>query len=280
MKNIKFIALLFSLTLLISCGEDDVDSVTNPGVFTPTSEISIGFIDSNDGQTVLENGGSVSLTVGLSVNPLSVPTEVTLGISSSDGTVDGASVPTTLTIPAGETSVDLTVTFADDGVNEGTIPETFTVEILDADFGGSTVFYLTPADVTRTVDVVDTLPVIVVTTPSDVDFNFAWIGTSDLDIRIRDAALNTIDTGYSVTPGETVTLGQTDADGVYTLSVRPWTVADPTSDYLIEFVSPAGTESFIGTVTLGAGFWADEFGVLEVLKETSGTVVTYTFTEL
>lgn len=280
MKNIKFIALLFSLTLLISCGEDDVDSVTNPGVFTPTSEISIGFIDSNDDQTVLENGGSVSLTVGLSVNPLSVPTEVTLGISSSDGTVDGASVPTTLTIPAGETSVDLTVTFADDGVNEGTIPETFTVEILDADFGGSTVFYLTPADVTRTVDVVDTLPVIVVTTPSDVDFNFAWTGTSDLDIRLRDAGLTDIDTGYSVTPGETVTLGQTDADGVYTLSVRPWTVVDPTSDYLIEFVSPAGTESFIGTVTLGAGFWADEFGVLEVLKETSGTVVTYTFTEL
>ena len=33
MKNIKYLALLFSLTLLISCGQDDVDSVTNPGVY-------------------------------------------------------------------------------------------------------------------------------------------------------------------------------------------------------------------------------------------------------
>jgi len=281
MKNIKYIALLlFSVTLLISCGEDDVDSVTNDGTFSPTSEISIGFIDSNDGQTVLESGGTVSFTIGLSVNPLSVDTEVTLGITSSDGTLDGASVPTTVTIPAGDNTVDVDVTFADDGVSEGTTAETFTVEILNADFGASTVFYLTPADINRTVDVVDTLPVIVVTTPSDVDFNFDWTGTSDLDIRIRDAGLSDIDTGYSVTPGESVTLGQADPDGVYTLSVRPWDVQDPTADYLIEFVSPAGTEAFTGTVTLTSGFWSEEIPVLAILKETNGTVVTYTFTEL
>tara|TARA_R110001632_G_scaffold107700_1_gene217392 strand:- start:6242 stop:7087 length:846 start_codon:yes stop_codon:yes gene_type:complete len=281
MKNIKYIALLLlSVTLLISCGEDDVDSVTNDGVFSPTSEISIGFIDTNDGQLVLESGGTVSFTIGLSVNPLSVDTEVTLGISSSDGTIDGATYPASVTIPAGSTTVDLDVTFADDGVAEGTTAETFTIEILNADFGGSTVFYLTAADINRTVDVVDTLPVIVVTTPSDVDFNFTWIGTSDLDIRIRDAGLNTIDTGYSVTPDETVTLGQGDADGVYTVSVRPWTVNDPTSDYTIEFVSPAGTETFTGTVTLTSGFWADEITVLEITKATNGTEVTYSFVEL
>ena len=124
------------------------------------------------------------------------------------------------------------------------------------------------------------MPVIVVTTPSDVDFNFTWTGASDLDCRIRDAALNYIDTGYSVTPGETVTLGQSDPDGVYTFSIRPWSVADPTSDYTIDFVSPAGTETFTGTVTLGAGFWAEEFTVLEIEKVTSGSQVTYTFTEL
>lgn len=280
MKNIKYIALLFSLTLLISCGEDDVDSVTNPGELTPTSEISIGFIDANDGQTVLEAGGTVSFTIGLNVNPLNVATEVTLGITSSDGTIDGASFPSTVTIPAGETTVEVTATFADDGVAEGTDVETFTVEILDADFGGSLVYYLTPADVSRSINVVDSLPVIVVTTPSDVDFNFTWTGTSDLDIRIRDAGFNEIDTGYSVTPGETVTLGQADPDGVYTISVRPWTVNDPTSDYTFEFVSPAGTETFTGTVTLGAGFWADEIPVLEITKATNGMEVTYSFIEL
>ena len=281
MKNIKYIALLFSLTLLISCGEDDVDSVTNPGVLSPTSEISIGFIDANDGQLLLEDGGTVSFTIGLNVNPLNVATEVTLAISSSDGTIDGASFPTTVTIPAGETTVEVTATFADDGVAEGTDIETFTLTITDADFGGSTEYYLTPADVNRSIDVTDSLPVIVVTTPSDVDFNFTWTGTTtDLDIRIRDAGLNVIDTGYSVTPDETVTLGQADPDGVYTISVRPWTVNDPTSDYTFEFVSPAGTETFTGTLTLGAGFWADEFPVLEITKATNGMEVTYSFIEL
>ena len=56
MKNIKYLALLlFSITLLISCGQDEVDSVTNPGVLTPTSEINLGFTDSNLDLVVLEN---------------------------------------------------------------------------------------------------------------------------------------------------------------------------------------------------------------------------------
>ena len=56
MKNIKYLALLlFSITLLISCGQDEVDSVTNPGVFSPTSEVNIGFTDANLDLIVLEN---------------------------------------------------------------------------------------------------------------------------------------------------------------------------------------------------------------------------------
>jgi hypothetical protein len=48
MKNIKYLALLlFSITLLISCGQDGVDSVTNPGELNPTSEVNVGFVDSN-----------------------------------------------------------------------------------------------------------------------------------------------------------------------------------------------------------------------------------------
>ena len=56
MKNIKYLALLiFSITLLVSCGQDDADSVTNPGTLNPTSEINLGFTDDNDGQLVLES---------------------------------------------------------------------------------------------------------------------------------------------------------------------------------------------------------------------------------
>lgn len=280
MRNIKYIAFLFTIALMISCGEDDVDSVTNPGEFSPTSEISIGFSDSNNDQLVLENGGMVSYTIEISVNPLSVDTEVTLGISSSDGTVDGATFPSSVTIPAGSTSVGVDVTFADDGVAEGFVAEVFTLEILNADFGGSTEFYLTPGDVSRTVNVADVLPVIVMTTPSDVDFNFDWIGASDLDCRIRDAGLNDIDTGYSVTPTETVTLPQTAPDGVYIVSIRPWTVADASIDYIFEFVSPAGSEIFSGNIMNATGFWSQEIPAVEITKATSGSTVTYTILEL
>lgn len=278
MKNIKYLALFLSFTLLLSCGEDDVDSITNDGTYSATSEISIGFSDSNNDQLLLEAGGTVNFTISHSVGALPDDMVISLGLSSSDGSVE-ATFPATLTIPAGDTSVDLTVTFADDGVAGDT--ETYTLEITDAVIQGDTSeYYLTTAQQSRTINIVDFLPVVVVTTPSDVDFDFTWAGTSDLDCRIRDAALNNIDTGYSVTPGETVTLGMADGDGVYTFSVRPWTVADPMVAYNIDFTSPAGTESFTGTLTLGGGFWADEFTVLEIDKATSGGQVTYTFTEL
>jgi hypothetical protein len=278
MKNFKYLAVLLSFTLFISCGEDDVESITNDGTFTPTSEISIGFSDSNNGLLLLENGGTADYTISLGGAALSSDMEITLAMDSSDGSVE-ATFPATVTIPAGDTSVTFTCTLIDDGILGDT--EIYTVSIDNAVIQGDTTgFYLTTAEVSRTMEVVDTLPVIVMTTPSDVDFNFSWMGTSDLDIRIRDAGLNTIDTGYSVTPGESVTLEQGDPDGLYTLSIRPWTVADPTSEWRLEFVSPAGIESFTGIVTLGGGFWADEFTILEIEKVTDGGTVTYTLTAI
>ena len=278
MKNIKYLALLFSLTLLISCGQDDVDSVTNPGVLTPTSEINLGFTDANGGQLVLESGGdAITFVIGLSTNPLPVATTITLAGSSSDGTVDGASYPETVTIPAGDTSVDVVVSFVDDGVPEGTDVETFTIEILDADFGGSNNYYLTPGDISRTIDVTDTLPLSVVTTVGDVDFGFYWGDSSDLDCRIRDAALNSISIGYTVTPGENVTLPGSVSDGVYTFSIRPWSVASSSIDYLIEMEVPTGEiYPFDGKLLNATGAWSQEITSLEITKSTNGSVVTYT----
>ena len=198
MKNIKYLALLiFSITLLVSCGQDDADSVTNPGTLNPTSEINLGFTDDNDGQLVLESSdtNATTFTISISTNSLPVATVITLGASSSDGTIDGTSFPETVTIPSGETSVDVIVSFSDDGVAEGQAVETVTIEILDADFGGNYDYYLTPGDLTRTIDVTDTLPLIIETTVGDVDFSFYWAGNSDLDCRIRDAFLTTIDFG-------------------------------------------------------------------------------------
>ena len=278
MKNIKYLALLFSLTLLISCGQDDVDSVTNPGVLTPTSEINLGFTDANGGQLVLESGGdAITFVIGLSTNPLPVATTITLVGSSTSGSLNGASYPETVTIPAGDTSVDVVVSFVDDGVPEGTDVETFTIEILDADFGGSNDYYLTPGDISRTIDVTDTLPLSVVTTVGDVDFGFYWGDSSDLDCRIRDAALNSIDIGYTVTPGENVTLPGSVSDGVYTFSIRPWDVASSSIDYLIEMEVPTGEiYPFNGKLLNATGGWSQEITSLEITKSTNGSVVTYT----
>ena len=279
MKNIKYLALLFSLTLLISCGQDDVDSVTNPGVYNPTSEINLGFTDANGGQLVLESDDENAITfeISLSTNPLSVATTITLAGSSSDGTVDGASYPETVVIPAGDTSVDVVVSFSDDGVAEGTDVETFTIEIVDADFGGSNDYYLTPGDISRTIDVTDTLPLSVVTTAGDVDFGLYWGDSSDLDCRIRDAFLTTIDFGYSVSPGEFVTLPSAVPDGVYTFSIRPWDVFSPAIDYLIEMEVPTNeTYPFTSTLLNATGGWSQEITSLEITKSTNGSVVTYT----
>ena len=283
MKNIKYLALLvFSITLLVSCGQDDADSVTNPGTLNPTSEINLGFTDDNDGQLVLESAddNATTFTISLSTNPLPVATVITLGASSSDGTTDGTSYPETVTIPAGDTSVDVIVSFSDDGVAEGQGVETVTIEILDADFGGNFDYYLTPGDLTRTIDVTDTLPLVVETTVGDVDFSFFWAGDSDLDCRIRDAFLTTIDSGYSVTPGEFVTLPGSVPDGVYTFSIRPWDVYSSAIDYLIEMEVPTNeVYPFTSTLFNATGGWSQEITSLEITKSTNGALVTYTIVQ-
>ncbi len=279
MKNFKHIAMLLTLTLLMGCGEDDVDSITNDGTYSPTSEISVGFTDTNDGLLLLEDGGTSDFTISHSIGALPNDMVVSLSMSSSDGSVE-ATFPDQVIIPAGQTSVTFTCTLNDDGISGDM--ETYTMSISNAVIQGNTdnKYYITTADGSRTLEIADTFPTIVTTTPSDVNFDLNWTGSSDLDCRIRNASLVTVDVGYSTSPGELVTLGQSNLDGVYTFSIRPWFVTDPTSDYTIDFTYPTGVETFTGTLTLGASFWAEEFTVLEIEKQTSGSTVTYTITEL
>ena len=287
MKNIKYLALLlFSITLLISCGQDEVDSVTNPGVLTPTSEINLGFIDSNDGQLVLEsdplNLNVVTFVIGLSTTPLPVATVITLGASSSDGTLDGASYPETVTIPAGDTSVDVVVSFSDDGVPEGTDVETFTIEILDADFGGNSDYYLTPGEIKRTIDVTDSFPFFVVTEVGNLEMVFYWSGLSDLDAGIFSVAtggLIDLSQNYDQDP-EYLTLPAGAPDGVYIFQIAPWSVASSAIDWLLELeVVSHPTQTvypFSGKLLNAGGFYSDIRDTLEITKSTDGNEVTYT----
>ena len=285
MKNIKYLALLvFSITLLVSCGQDDVDSVTNPGTLNPTSEINLGFIDDNDGNFVLEGAddNATTFTIGLSSNALPVATVISLGASSSDGTIEGTSFPETVTIPAGETSVDVIVSFSDDGVAEGTDVETVTIEILDADFGGDFDYYLTPGDITRTIDVTDSLPFSVVTEVGPLNMTFYWAGFSDLDAGLFSVAQGgfiDISQNFDQDP-ENLTLPAAAPDGQYIFVIAPWSVASSAIDWLLELeVVSHPTQTvypFSGKLLNAGGFYSDIRDTLEITKSTDGSEVTYT----
>ena len=275
MKNIKYLALLlFSITLLVSCGQDDADSVTNPGTLNPTSEINLGFTDDNDGQLVLESSddNATTFTISLSTNALPVATVITLGASSSDGTTEGTSFPETVTIPAGETSVDVVVSFTDDGVAEGTDVETVSIEILDADFGGYSDYYLTPGGSTSSIDVTDSLPFSVITTPGNVDIVFYWGGFSDLDLALLSPTGDVLQTSirFDQDP-EDVTLLSSAADGTYTIECWPWAVASSAVPYLLDLeFGPNEVYSFGGELFNLGGFWSDFRTMMTITKETLG----------
>ncbi|MDG1508416.1 MAG: hypothetical protein P8Q53_01380 [Flavobacteriaceae bacterium] len=236
MKNIKYLALLFSLTLLISCGQDDADSVTNPGEYTPTSEVNVGFTDTNIDQMVLENDPTadpLTYTIGTNINPLDVDITLTLGITSSDGSPDGASYPQTVIIPAGESSVDVQLSFSDDGVAEGFAEEIYTFEILDVDFGSSDVYYLTQGELTRNITVIDSEPDFTAP-PGAVEISVTWSNAAkDLDVFLvtgdQDLGGVLIDDSQGVTTTEQVVL-PADQEGVFSLFMYEWS-----SDYPVEF---------------------------------------------
>lgn len=277
MKNIKYLALLlFSLTLLISCGQDDVDSINNPGELTPTSEINLGFIDSNDNQLVLESGADpITFTIGLSTNPLDVDIEVTLEMSSSDGTIDGATFPSSVTIPAGDTFVDFQVSFEDDGVDEGFGLETFVLKIVNADFQDSNNYYLTPGEVTRNVDVADAAPSILAPA-GDVEIRLTFSGSYDLDLFLvtgnQDLGGNIVDSSQGVTSTEIVVLPAAET-GTFSLYMYEYYFDYPV-DYSMTFTFPGGqVETYLGTITQDS--WQFTF-----IKEPFGTQYGYQITQL
>ena len=283
MKNIKYLALLlFSITLLISCGQDEVDSVTNPGVFTPTREVNIGFTDANLDLVVYENdtdpaAAPITFTIGTGSNPLDVPMTLTLGVSSSDGSPEAVSYPETVTIPAGENSVEIQIDFSDDGVTEGFIPEIYTFEILDADFGGSDLYYLAPGELTRNISVIDSDPD-VLTSAGPVEITVTWADSSkDFDIFLlagdQDLSGTSIDLSNGVTTTESVTLPSSE-EGVFSIYMYEYYFDYP-GEYDISFTFPDGkVETF-----LGAKIQADSF-TFTMLKAPIGSQVGYTLTQL
>ena len=280
MKNIKYLALLFSLTLLISCGQDDADSVTNPGEYTPTSEVNVGFTDTNIDQMVLENDPTadpLTYTIGTNINPLDVDITLTLGITSSDGSPDGASYPQTVIIPAGESSVDVQLSFSDDGVAEGFAEEIYTFEILDVDFGSSDVYYLTQGELTRNITVIDSEPDFTAP-PGAVEISVTWSNAAkDLDVFLvtgdQDLGGVLIDDSQGVTTTEQVVL-PADQEGVFSLFMYEWS-SDYPVEFNVSFTFPGGLVETFTDVKI-----QDDSFQFTLIKASLGTQFGYRITQL
>lgn len=275
MKKIKHIVYIAVLSLLVISCEDNTDSVTNLGVYSTPVEVKVGFTDDNT-SSELEEGETTSYRVGMNA-AINGTVTISINVSSSDGDVE-AVFPTTVILEEGQTAKYFDVTPKDDGVNES---ETYTVEITDVEvsFNTDTEFFVYNGDRTRTLSVKD-IPTPIVTTVGDLVFNFTWSGGSDLDCRLVNSGGGDIDTGYSVTPGETVTLPSAVPDGDYAFTLRPWSVADASIDYTIDVVSPTETRTYTGSFMNLTGSWTMEFVVLEINKVTTGATVTYLVTQL
>ncbi len=269
MKNLKYIIYFFSLALIFSCGEDDVDSITNPGTFTDSNQVNIGFTDSNDGMLLLENGGTVTYTVTLS-EALAADATVSFAMSSSDGSAEASF--SSVVISAGSTSADVTVTFTDDGQNDSA-GEVNTFTIANVEYPSSPTVYLTYDGSSRTSNVFDTLPLIIDTTPGDVAIRLDWAGSEDLDLYLRDepgfAGGNpNIDFSWFSQP-ETMTMPGALADGEYYIGVDNFNVTPPYSVActLVVTFPDAQSELLISELT--------DFIWIKVTKETTPTGVRY-----
>lgn len=277
MKKLKYILYVFVMSLLVVSCEDNTESITNPGSFTMPEEVKVSFTDTNPNPEVTE-GETTSFRIGMN-QAITGKVVVSLEVTSTDGGVE-ATYPTTVTLEDGESAKYFDFTPTDDGNVESEV-YTITITGVDVQFAdGSTKYFVYNGEYTRTVTVKD-VPTPIVTIVGDLTFNFTWAGAAnDLDCRILDWPATTIfDTGYSTTPGESVTLDAATPDGDYVLTIRPWTVADASIAYNIDIVVPTETRSYTGTFLNLAGGWTMEFVVLQVNKSTSGGVVTYTVTQ-
>ncbi len=119
MKNIiKNIALAFcSLALIVSCDEDDFTGDSTLEATSPSLSVELDFADS---QTLIESETSFTFTVSISEPQVA---NINISIAQVGGTAtDGAdfSIPHTVTIPRGATSVSDVISIHADEIAEDT----------------------------------------------------------------------------------------------------------------------------------------------------------------
>ncbi len=280
MKNLKnLIYIMLAVFVFSACDNDDFGHVE--GEFTMPTQVKIGFTDDNEGMSVLEAGGMVSLELSLS-NLVGYDAVFQLELTSSDGSLETTAgvaevtYPTSATISAGQTSTTIDLTFADDTIDD--VIETYTLSIADVTSASSADSFVLLGETSRTLNVFDSLPLQITTTSGDVGVTLSWTdvgydmdlylveGNQDLNGAIVDSSL-----GYTTT--EPTTLPSDVADGDYSVYINQFLF---TADvpYTMTFDFPDATQEVLtGTVS------EDSF-VITFNKTTNGSDIVYSITQL
>lgn len=226
MKNLKYILYFFTLALVFSCGEDDIDSVTNDGVVTDSRQVTIGFTGVDTDDFILEDGGTATYTFALS-EALPSDATVTFAMNSDDGSAEATFG--TVVVPQGDTTGSVTVTFTDDGVADSEEFNTFS--IWNVEYTTTPSIYLTYDGSVRTSTVFDVLPIFIDTTAGNVDITLDWATGEDLDLYLRDEpgfAGGNPNFAFSwFSQPETMTMAGGLSDAVYYIGVDNFLVSPP-----------------------------------------------------
>ena len=261
--------------MVVSCGQDEVDSVTNFGEFTGLEQVKVRFNDDNTNPVLFE-GETTSFRLGM---PAAVDGKVTveMEVTSTDGSVEAVFV-NPVVFERGQSEIVYDFTPTDDGIDESGEVYTLTIKDITVELAnGSTEFFTFAGDNTRTITIKD-VPTPVVTTPGDVQVVLTWGEASrDMDLFLVTGDQNlsgtVIDSSLGFTTTESTTLPGSQADGIISVYINQWAFTADV-DYTMTFTFPDGQQKvYDSTVT------QDSF-VFTMDKTTSGSDVTYNITEL
>ena len=280
MKNLKnLIYIMLAAFIFTACENDDFGSVE--GEFTMPTQVKIGFTDDNEGMSVLEAGGMVSLELSLS-SAVSYDAVFQLELTSSDGSLETTAgitevtYPTVVTISAGQTSATVDLTFVDDTIDD--VMETYTLSIADITSETSMDSFVLLGEMSRILNVFDSLPLEVTTTSGDVGITLTWTDAGyDMDLYITEGNQDingaVVDSSLGFTTTESTTLPSDVLDGEYSVYINQYAF---TADvpYTITFDFPdGGQEVFTGIVS-------DDSFVVTFGKTTNGADIVYSISQL
>lgn len=290
MKKIKLSIYILLLSLgFVSCESETTDPVE--GVATATEQVVIGFSDTNLKTNVLENGGTATYQISLS-KPLPVDGVVVFDITSSDGSTESTSGINEVShnevrIAAGETSASVTFTFSDDTVADA--EEIYSVSIKNLNVSKTLIKHfitLNEKSGGRSINVYDTLPLVIEGPVGNMDIVLDWAGSEDLDLYLRSEAkiTSTVIANSWYSQPEKVTITQALADGDYFLGLDNFDIATPYNIPCTLSLNFSGGKSEVLLTSLETTATAPANGEpdiwYKIKKETDGSKVTYTVIKL